>query len=172
MLVLILAAAGSSPLSMAQEPPKITTPERLKPLAYLIGTWHGEGEMEGLGKYTDEFVYSWNKTKTFINASYKMMVGDKVMWTDESVIGWDPEFKKIVGFTFGQDGSIGRGVCTESAKDTVTIEGKSVGNTPFKEWQMIMIRKDDSNMEVNMNIRKGTEWAPMMKGKYKRVIEK
>jgi hypothetical protein len=147
----------------------IETPKELKEMSFLIGTWKGEGEMPGVGKYEDEFVYRWNGDyKTIIKADYKMTVKGKIMWTDETILAYDPEMKKVVGFTFGMDGSLGRGVNIETKKDEWTIEGKSVGQTPFKEWRMVMKRTGEDSLEIVVHHKPKDKWEPMMTSKYKK----
>lgn len=169
----ILLAAGLF-LGADPEPklPKMETPKELKPLAFLIGTWKGEGEMPGFGKYEDEFVYTWNNEfKTFIKIDYAMKAKGQTVWKDETVIGYDPDLNKIVSFTFGMDGSIGRGVVGDSKENEWTIEGKSVGGTPFKEWKMTL-RKKGEDLEVEVVTKQDEKWSPMMTTKYKKVAPK
>lgn len=153
--------------------PKMETPKELKPLSFLIGTWKGEGEMPGLGKYEDEFVYTWNNEfKTFIKAAYVMKAKGQTMWTDETVLGYDADMKKVVGFTFGMDGSLGRGVVSESKENEWTIDGKSVGNTPYKEWKMTMKKKAEDSLEVEVTHKEGDKWVPAVTTKYKKLADK
>jgi hypothetical protein len=151
---------------------KIETPKELKVMEFLIGKWKGEGEWPGLGKYEDEFHYSWlTKHKTFLKASYEMKVKGEVVWSDENVMGYDPDLKKVVGFTFGMDGSLGRGVATVKKENEWEIEGKSVGNTPFKEWKMTLKKIDNDTLEMIMVSKNGDKWEPAMTTKYKRITE-
>lgn len=58
-----------------------------------------------------------------------MKAGGKEVYSDEGLIGWDDEAKKVVFFCFGMDGSIGQGKEIESAeKDTHVIEGTVTGD--------------------------------------------
>ena len=86
-------------------------------LAFLVGTWHGSGEIPGMGKFTDEITYEWAMDKNFLKASYTAKADGKVVWTDISMMGWDADQKKIacaptmrmsiaVGFMI-RDGHIG-----------------------------------------------------------------
>src|SRR5262249_30000693 len=129
--------------------------EHLKPLAFLVGTWQSSGEFPGVGKYTDEMVYEWAMDKNFLKSTYTMKSADgKVAWTDVSMIGWDPEQKKLVGFTFGMDGSIGRGVELPSKKEgTWVFEAKGT-NAEFKESRSTLSKVDDDTVSMLIETKK------------------
>src|SRR5947209_10112829 len=135
-------------LLLGQEPklPKPEPAKELQQLGFLAGRWEGQGQMSDGTKYADEFVYTWNDHHTFLRAAYTSRVGGQVVWTDDTVIGWDADQKKLVGFTFGMDGSIGRGTVVESKKSRWVIEGRSSGPTPFKEWRMTLTKVDDETL--------------------------
>ena len=78
-------------LAPQEEPNK-----NLKPMSWMIGTWTGSGEAEGIGKYKDEYRFGWTLKKNFIKSEYRMWVDGKIAWQDTSMIGWDKDKKKRV----------------------------------------------------------------------------
>lgn len=153
---------------------KVAKPEPAKQLAeldFLVGRWAGGGDMPGGVKYTDEFLYSWNEHKTFLRSTYKLTVGTQVAWTDENVIGWDAELKKLVGFTFGMDGTIGRGVALDVKNNEWTFEGKSSGSSPMKEWRITLAKVDDDTITSTIFVKKGDQYEQVMKNTYKRAAK-
>lgn len=174
-LALVLAAAaavtsgGLELLAQEKAPP---IPERLKDLGYLVGTWVGEGELEGK-KYKDEFVYTWALNGTFLHQEYQMWMDGALVWHDEGKIGWDPEQKKIVGFNFGMDGSIGRGTEIESkGKDTLRMEGYVIGSPHAAQYRTELVREDNDHLTVSTEMRREEKEKWQLYGTMKYVRKK
>ena len=133
-------------------------------MAWMIGTWVGVGDMPGMGKYTDEMTLSWLKgNPNFMLGDYVMKVSDKQVWCDTTIIGWDDDEHRIVSYTFGMDGSIGRGMYSDpTEKDAWTCEGKKTGQGPMKESRCTMKKIDDDTMQFTMDQKVDGEWKPAM----------
>ena len=152
------------------ENPKFKTPEQLKALEFVIGTWDGRGELPGVGKFADEYVFRWNETHTLITASYVMVANGQIVWKNENTIGWDPEAKKLVGFTFGHNGSIGRCSSTEPiGKDGLIMEGTSVGDALYKVWRTTLTPLRDGTMNFVLEQKKDGAWSTVVKVNYRKV---
>jgi len=150
--------------------PMVSPVKELEPLAFLVGRWKGQGEAPGIGKYTDEFLYEWNPTKTFLKNRYTMTKDGATVWTDDSVIGFDSEKKVLVGHTFGVDGSMGRGEWQKSDNPKIhIIEGKTIGNSPFKEWKITMSSESDTKMTVKTEVKEKQKWTVIMTSTYEKV---
>ncbi|MBI5367059.1 MAG: hypothetical protein HZA54_08475, partial [Planctomycetes bacterium] len=164
--VAIVAAEDKKP-----EPDPPAAAEALKPLGFLVGTWTGEGEAPGIGKYTDEYVYTWGPNRTYLKQEYSMRAGGAVAWTDEGRMGWDAETKKIVGYNFGMDGSIGRGVQVECATpNTWVMEGTVVGSPHAKFYRVTLCKVDNDHLTVLTEMRRSEEekYEAMSSQKYQR----
>lgn len=149
-LVAVFAAAAA----FGQEP-VLPAAEALKDLGFLVGSWAGEGEEPGVGKYTDEYTYTWGPNKTYLKLVYVMKAGGKILWTDEGRIGWDPDLKKLVAYNFGMDGSIGRGTeVSTDKKDTWVMEGSVVGSPHVKFYRSIMTKVDEDHLTISTEMRK------------------
>ena len=129
--------------------------------------------MEGMGEYTDEFVFSWTLNKNFIKNDYKMRVGDKVVWRDYGMMGWNKDKKRLVVINFGLDGTIGTGEQIEQ-KDNETIwEGRIVGPQGSMKYRFRTVRVDNDTMFMQMAEWKDGKFAPYgPKSTYKRKKEK
>jgi hypothetical protein len=171
-IVSCLALVVTAGHATAQETPKLPEGpnEHMKPFAFLIGTWSGEGEMPGLGKFTDETVYEWAVNKQFLATKYVAKGSNgEVVWTDCGMTGWDAEKKAVVSFGFGMDGSIGRGAYLPSdKKDTWVAEGTMSGGEIAGKWRSTMVKTGDDTMTVSMEIEKDGKFAPFLTAKYKK----
>ncbi len=116
-------------------------PERLKPLEPLLGTWVGEGEMPGVGKYSEEITYAWALNKAYIRMTYKMSAGGKDLDTGEGYVGWDAEAEKLTAYWFCSDGALMKSTVTVE-KDRWIFQGKVSGGSCCKEFRMTLQRTD------------------------------
>lgn len=134
--------------------------DHLKPYEWMVGVWEGKGEYPGMGKYTDEYVIEWTMNKNFMKSTYVMKVDGKVAFVDIGMIGWDADKKKVLGFNFGMDGTIGWGMQTDSKDtDSVTMEGATRGNVN-EEFRVTLKKVDKDHMSVNMESKKGDKYVP------------
>ena len=154
----------------AQDPPKTpSVSKHLKPVAFLVGSWEGTGKFDGMD-FTYTVKYEWTLNKNFIKSTYKAKVGDMVVWSDTSMIGYDKEKKKLVMFSFAMDGSIGTGEMVPS-KDpkkivfTVSIDGD---DPRFKDGRSVYTKVDNDNLTVKIQTKKDKEWVTFMDCKQKR----
>ena len=126
----------------------------LKPLAFMVGRWVGEGEMRDAEKttpYKSEVTFSWALDKRFLRSDFTMWVDDRVTWKDNSYFGWDKEKNKFVIIILGLDGTIGRGVQVQSnEKDTWVYEGRTGGDRSFTDWRITFRKIDDDRTTFAM----------------------
>ncbi len=130
----------------------------LKKLEWMIGTWVGSGEMQGFGKYEDEYVLSKTHGGNFIRNDYWMRVDGKVVWHDTGLIGWDVDKKKYVGVNFGFDGTIGWGEGGDGDDDVYTWEGETVGPSEKGKFRAVIKRIDADTMGMKIERRDGDKW--------------
>ncbi|OGG49886.1 MAG: hypothetical protein A3F84_15980 [Candidatus Handelsmanbacteria bacterium RIFCSPLOWO2_12_FULL_64_10] len=133
----------------------------LKRMEWVIGTWMGEGEFNGM-KYEDEHAYSWAHSGNFIKNEYWMRVGGEVAWHDMGLMGYDVDRKKFVGINFGIDGTIGWGEGDPVEGDTFMWEGDTVGPSENIKFRTTVTKVDADTMKMNIEKRDGDGWAPYM----------
>lgn len=136
--------------------PMTTEPnEMMKKLAWLAGTWEGEGEVPGAEKYASVMTYSVDLNGHVIRNEYQAVENGKVVWRDEGLIAYHADLKKVVSTSIGIDGSYsdGEGVF-DSAGWTYTLTGHTAGATPFKEWRTIITKVNDDAAKTRFEILK------------------
>jgi hypothetical protein len=139
--------------------------EHLKPLEWMAGTWTSSGKLESGEEYSDEMVVAWIYNKNFLRTEYKLTVAGKVTWGSSSVLGYDADKKRLVGFLFGANGVISRSESVDSdRKDTWVFESKITGEFPFKEDRITYTRVDDATLITEVEVKK--DGAFVKTGKY------
>lgn len=131
----------------------------LKGLEWMVGTWVGEGEMPGFGKYEDEYRLEWIHGRNFIKNDYWMRAGGKVVWHDTGMIGYDVDRKKFVGVNFGIDGTIGWGEGGETEPATFTWEGETVGPTENIRFRATLRKIDGDTLSLKIEKKNGDAWV-------------
>ncbi len=142
----------------------------LKPLAFMVGRWVGEGERRGeTTPFVTEVTYSWAMDRSFLKSDFTMSVDDRVTWKDTSYFGWDPEKSKFVLFIFGFDGTIGRGVQVDSnKKDTWVYEGRTGGDRSFKDWRITFTKINDDRYTFATEVKTDGRYEPSISGTHTR----
>ncbi len=144
-------------------------PQPLKELSWLVGAWNGSGEWPTLGVISEKVTYTWVLGGAFLRGDTEVRKDQKVIWTDFSLVGWDPEKKKLTGWGFGQDGGASRAwQAGEPAKDSWTWEGVRVGAEGPVEFRATMTRTGPDAMTMKLESKKDGAWAPMGSMDYKR----
>lgn len=90
------------------EPDEVSTPEPLKALAPLVGTWSGSGTAAGDREVSIETTFEWRLNRTFLRRQQVVKDADGAAIETVEWIGWDPERKEIAAFVFDADGSAAR----------------------------------------------------------------
>jgi uncharacterized protein (TIGR02246 family) len=80
--------------------------EHLKPLEWMIGSWHDADPRDAVEIQTD---CEWTKNKNFITRSFAVAIGDRVHKSGMQIIGWDPVAKQIHSWVFDSDGGYSEG---------------------------------------------------------------
>jgi uncharacterized protein (TIGR02246 family) len=97
-------------LDRVSELEKETTPasnyEHLKPLEWMIGSWHDDNPQPSVEVQTD---CEWTKNKNFITRSFAVAIGDRVNQSGMQIIGWDPVARQIHSWVFDSDGGYSEG---------------------------------------------------------------
>ncbi len=76
------------------------------------------------------------------------------------MLGWDAVKKKISGFNFGMDGTIGWGLETDGTdKNTLVTEGSTTG--PYKDFRATLKRVDEDTIEAFLEMKKDDKYVPM-----------
>ena len=149
-LFIALSVAGFMP----QEEGASRTPDRLKELAWFIGTWTSEGEITGGEKYTDQHKVRWMKGRMFIRADYVMKVNGKVVHTAISIIGYDEAKDKIVVSIFASSGGIAH---TEEVrtdkKDTWKFQGKASVHGFVVEERATQVKVSDDKFTILVEVK-------------------
>jgi uncharacterized protein (TIGR02246 family) len=83
--------------------------EHLKPLEWLIGSWHDADPRDAVEIQTD---CEWTKNKNFITRSFAVAIGDRINKSGMQIIGWDPVAKQIRSWVFDSEGGYSEGTWT------------------------------------------------------------
>jgi uncharacterized protein (TIGR02246 family) len=87
--------------------------EHLKPLEWMIGSWHDDDDRPSVEIQTD---CAWAKNKNFMTRSFAVAIGDRVNKSGMQIIGWDPVAKQIHSWVFDSDGGYAEGTWTQKDK--------------------------------------------------------
>jgi uncharacterized protein (TIGR02246 family) len=87
--------------------------EHLKPLEWMIGSWHDDDDRPSVEIQTD---CQWAKNKNFMTRSFAVAIGDRVNKSGMQIIGWDPVAKQIHSWVFDSDGGYAEGTWTQKDK--------------------------------------------------------
>ncbi len=145
----------------------------LERLGFLAGSWTAEGESADAGRFVEEYDVAWRHGGAFLQLEYAWKAADgRVLRTDTTVIGWDPMQRKMVSFQYASDGSIARGVEVDSGKpDTWTWEGKAEGPARAELFRITLLRIDDGQFALRVEIRKGERdpWQTWSSQRFRRA---
>lgn len=129
----------------------------MQKLAWLEGTWEGEGDVPGAGKYISQMTYVTDLNGHIIRHDYQALQNGIVVWRDQGMIAYNEDLNELVTITIGIDGSFGQGAgtITDSA---YTIVGHTAGETPYKDWRTIVTKIDDSTARTRFEYKKGDSY--------------
>ena len=157
---LLLATVLLTSPGLAPEPS--TAPDnraQMQKLSWMIGSWVGDGEMPGYGKYTFRYALRWTLNENFIEQDYLMTVGNLIAWQNTGMIGWDEDRREFATFSFGIDGTIGRGrqidprkIQMRGAKNVervLAFEGGTTGNSPFRRYRFIIMKGENDTLVID-----------------------
>jgi hypothetical protein len=96
-----------------KEKPPASNYEHLKPLAWMIGSWHDDDDRPAVEIQTD---CEWTKNKNFMTRSFAVEIGDQVNKSGMQFIGWDPVAKQIRSWVFDSDGGYSEGTWTQKGQ--------------------------------------------------------
>jgi uncharacterized protein (TIGR02246 family) len=83
--------------------------EHLKPLEWMIGSWHDADPRDAVEIQTD---CEWTKNKNFMTRSFAVAIGDRINKSGMQIIGWDPVAKQIHSWVFDSEGGYSEGTWT------------------------------------------------------------
>ncbi len=86
----------------------------LTDLAWLIGSWTGEGDAA-----KSQVEYSWMANKHFIKGEFTSTVKDGTVPGGTQIIGIDPQSGRIVSWFFNNDGGQGLGDCVQQGSSWI-----------------------------------------------------
>lgn len=148
--------------------PKLqTATEKVRPYEWIVGSWASAGESPDLGKYEDAYTFAWSLNRNFLKIEYEVKVGGQVAWADTSYVGWDPQKKKLVQLTFGNDGTIGWGEQVES-KDELVFEGATTAPGPFKHYRFTLRKADGGKFRGAIEFKRDGKWATYVDAVYEK----
>lgn len=165
--------------STAQDKPYPDNSAEMQKIAWLVGTWTAKGSYDQLGECTHVYRIEWPSTKflgagdpkktnrNFLRTSYVMRSGDRVVWSDFSMFGWDKDNKRYTWFVFGMDGTIGTSIASTTKYDAdgnavkLVMDGETTGNSPWKKHRLILLRVDENTMIQEMMTWKDGKYVAM-----------
>ncbi len=159
---LLLAVLALAAPAQETPPPASEARERLEEMAWLIGTWKGGGQYGGQA-YDSRIDCEWAMDGAFIESRYEATMGGQVAWRDRTMLGWDRVKGKFTSFTFGVDGSIGRGdYQPKTETDTWIVEGSIPGDPLFGKSRSIVKRLGPDRMTETIQTWKDDGWVDLM----------
>jgi uncharacterized protein (TIGR02246 family) len=87
--------------------------EHLKPLEWMIGSWHDDDPRPSVEIQTD---CQWTKNKNFLTRSFAVAIGDRINKSGMQIVGWDPVAKQIHSWVFDSDGGYSEGTWNHKDK--------------------------------------------------------
>jgi uncharacterized protein (TIGR02246 family) len=117
----------------------LATIAKLAELEWLIGDWIDKDDTGAV-----ETSFRWTKDYSFINASFRVSVGDRVELEGTQVIGWDPVAQKIRSWIFDTKAGFGEGEWSR-AGNRWTVKMKSTLGTGQKASSMNIYTYLDRN---------------------------
>jgi uncharacterized protein (TIGR02246 family) len=96
-----------------KDKPPASNYEHLKPLEWMIGSWHDDDDRPAVEIQTD---CDWAKNKNFMTRSFAVEIGDQVNRSGMQIVGWDPVAKQIRSWVFDSDGGYSEGTWTQKGK--------------------------------------------------------
>lgn len=115
--------------------------EYLKPLGWMIGSWHDDDPRPGVEIQTD---CEWTKNRNFMTRSFAVAIGDQVSKSGMQIVGWDPTTKQIRSWLFDSEGGFGEGVWTHKG-DQWFIQNTETLSDGGKATSLNIITQLDDN---------------------------
>jgi uncharacterized protein (TIGR02246 family) len=104
----------------------LATVAKLGELEWLVGDWVDQDDSGSV-----ETSFRWTKDYAFLNGTFRVTVGDRVVLEGTQVIGWDPIAKKIRSWIFDTKAGFAEGEWSKS-DNRWTVKVKSVLGTGQK----------------------------------------
>lgn len=146
-LLLLLAAA-----SRAEDP--------LRPLDWVIGTWTGEMTLPDGSKLADRITWAPILGGKFLRGEYEASQGGKVVRTEMTVIGWDPQLRTIAGWTFSSDGGVRTSVVVDVSKPgRWVVETRGTGASGAEESRTTITREGEDALLSEREVRREGRWV-------------
>jgi uncharacterized protein (TIGR02246 family) len=124
------------------EPTPDSNYEHLKPLEWMIGSWHDDDPEPSVEVQTD---CEWTKNKNFITRSFAVAIGDQVNKSGMQIIGWDPVAKQIHSWVFDSDGGFSEGTWKQKEdKWFIQNSGTMIDGAKMTSVNIITPIDDDS----------------------------
>jgi uncharacterized protein (TIGR02246 family) len=114
--------------------------EHLRPLAWAVGSWAGEGSRGD----AEHLTFSWADHQNFLIASFNASVKGVTVGSATHWIAWDPTAKRIRSWVFDASGGFGEGAWTRDG-DKWTIKMTSVQQDGKKAAQTVVLGRVDAN---------------------------
>jgi hypothetical protein len=132
--------------------------EWMKKLAWLEGSWEGEGSVPDGGKYSSFMTYTLDLNGHILRHQYEATQSGKIVWRDQGMMAYNSDFSKVLGTTIGIDGTYGHGEI-EVTDSGYTITGYTSGSTPYKDWRTIVTKVDDVTAKTRFEYKQGEQYV-------------
>ena len=148
---------------MEKEKTPASNYEHLKPLEWMIGSWHDDDPRPSVEIQTD---CEWTKNKSFITRSFAIAIGDRVNKSGMQIIGWDPVAKQIHSWVFDSDGGYSEGIWNQKGKQWfIQNSGTMIDGAKTTSVNIVTQINDDSfkwesvSREINGELQPNVEPA-------------
>lgn len=138
-------------------------------LDFFVGTWVGQGKLDGGEAFTEEHRMEWIQDRNFLKSEYVLKVGTEVRWSSTSVIGYDSEKKKLVAFVFGKNGALARSEqVLKDSVDTWVFQGRVVSGALVVQDRVTQTKVDSDTFTTSVETLKDGQYVPVGKYTYKK----
>ncbi len=140
---------GTAEMAPCPEPDASDTPAALTGLEPLVGGWRGSASGDRGGSI--ETTFEWRLNRTFLRRA--QVATDAAGATRETVtwIGWDPQRKSVVAFSFEADGSVS--LATATVTDGPQVVEEAEGGAARTSYRL------DGEGRLALSIEKGKDGA-------------
>lgn len=115
-ILILFFGCNQKESSIKTEEVKVSHPDELKSLDWMVGDWVDDDKDVDLTYTTD-----WDISHNFLLQHFSSQMGEGDEIQGEQIIGWDPAEKKVRSWVFDSDGGFGGSLWTQEGSNWRSI---------------------------------------------------